>query len=118
MHQDEQSRQQRGKQPSVKADAGRTNGQNEPNRSENAPQSDNKKMQRRELDVPATPVAGGGRTEPRKPQLGGERNREGVGNLVSADKTVLESPERGKGAAPINAKAKGKNGKNKKKRAA
>ena len=49
--------------------------------------------------MPATPVAGGGRTEPQKPKLGGERNREGVGNLVSGDKTLMESPERGKSVA-------------------
>jgi|HubBroStandDraft_6_1064221.scaffolds.fasta_scaffold377755_2 bacterioferritin len=118
MHRDEQSRQQRGKQPTVQADAGRTSGQNDSGRSERTDQSD-KKMQRRELDIPATPVAGGGRTEPRKPELGSERNREGVGNLVSADKTLLESPERRKGATSVSgAKAKGKNGKNKRKGAA
>ena len=63
-----------------------------------------KKLQRRELDVPATPIAGGGRTEPQKPELGGERNREGVGNLVSGDKTLMESPERGKSVARIRAR--------------
>jgi bacterioferritin len=119
MHGDEQSRQQRGKQPKVQADAGRTNSQNDSPHSEGSDQSD-KKMQRRELDVPATPVAGGGRTEPRKPDLGGERNREGVGNLVSADKTLLESPERTKDAAAAGRgpKVSGKNKKNKNKRAA
>jgi bacterioferritin len=110
MHQDEQSRQQRGKQPKVKADAGRTNRQPDSHegREENA-QLD-KKMQRRELDVPATPRAGGGRTEPQKPNLKGGRDREGAGNLVSGDKTLLESPERGKSVSG----GKG-NGKNKKK---
>ena len=118
MQGDEQSRQQRGKPSSAKADNGRNKSGDEPSRAENPPQGD-KKMQRRELDVPATPVAGGGRTEPRKPQLGGERNREGVGNLVSADKTVLDNPERAKNSGSIDAKGKGKNGKNnKKKRAA
>jgi hypothetical protein len=119
MHGDEQSRQQRGKQPKVQADAGRINSQNHSPRSEGSDQSD-KKMQHRELDVPATPVAGGGRTEPRKPDLGGERNREGVGNLVSADKTLLESPERTKDAAAAGRgpKVNGKNKKNKNKRAA
>ncbi len=67
-------------------------------------------MQRRELDVPATPRAGGGRTEPQKPNLKGGRDREGAGNLVSGDKTLLESPERGKSVSG----GKG-NGKNKKK---
>jgi len=115
MHQDEQSRQQRGKQPKVKADAGRTNRQPDSHegREENA-QLD-KKMQRRELDVPATPRAGGGRTEPQKPNLKGGRDREGAGNLVSGDKTLLESPERGKSVSGT-ARSGGKgNGKNKKK---
>jgi hypothetical protein len=53
------------------------------------------RLQRRELDIPATPRPGGGRTEPNQPQLGGERNEEGVGNLISRDKTLMESPERG-----------------------
>src|SRR5580698_2602499 len=67
MHQDEQSRQQRGKQPKVKSDAGRTNRQSD---SSNSGDSDggevgrqDTKLERRELDVPATPRAGGGRTE-------------------------------------------------------
>jgi bacterioferritin len=95
MHQDEQSRQQRGKTSKVKADAGRTN----PAGRADSSSSQASKLTRRELDVPATPVAGGGRTEPQKPKLGGERNREGVGNLVSGDKTLMESPERGKSVA-------------------
>jgi hypothetical protein len=76
-------------------------------------------MTRRELDVPATPRSGGGRTEPKQPELGGDGDEEGLGNIVTRDKTLLETPERGKGGAvSLNAKAKGKNGKNKKKRAA
>jgi bacterioferritin len=51
--------------------------------------------QRRELDIDPTPRSGGGETEPRQPEMRGGRDREGVGNLVSGDKTVLESPERG-----------------------
>ncbi len=112
MHRDEQSRQQRGR-ADVQADAGRTSRQG---RAESGNQP--AKMTRRELDVPATPRSGGGRTEPEQPRIGSERNEEGVGNLISRDKTLMESPERGKGAGSVNAKAKGKNGKNKKKRAA
>jgi bacterioferritin len=120
MHQDEQSRQQRGKQPKVKADAGRTNRQSDQDESDEEQAQTDKKMQRRELDVPATPRAGGGRTEPQKPNLKGGRDREGAGNLVSGDKTLLESPERGKSAAAVSRgpKAAGKNGKNKKRHAA
>ncbi len=110
MHQDEQSRQQRGKQPKVRADAGRTNRQSDSDESDEESGQRDKKMTRRELDVPATPRAGGGRTEPQKPNLKGGRDREGAGNLVSGDKTLLESPERGKNAGG----GKG-NGKNKKK---
>ena len=108
MHRDEQSRQQRGRQPKVAADAGRTNRQSDSKIEEDA--QPDKKLQRRELDVPATPRAGGGRTDPQKPNLKGGRDREGAGNLVSGDKTLLESPERGKGVSG----GKG-NGKNKKK---
>ncbi len=65
----------------------------------------------RELDVPATPRPGGGEKQPQQPNLRGERDREGVGNLVSTDKTLLESRPReerpGKG-----------NGKNRKRTAA
>jgi bacterioferritin len=114
MHRDEQSRQQRGR-AEVQADAGRTN-QATGGRESGGDQP--AKLTRRELDVPATPRSSGGRTEPRQPDLGGERNEEGVGNLISGDKTMLESPERGKGARSITVKAKGKNGKNKRKRAA
>jgi bacterioferritin len=116
MHQDEQSRQQRGKQSKVQADAGRKNNQSSV-QTESSPNQ--AKLARRELDVPATPRAGGGRSEPQKPNLKGGRDREGAGNLLSGDKTLLESPERGKGtASSTDAKAKGKNGKNKKKHAA
>src|SRR5271166_4909919 len=117
MRHNEQSRQQRGTHFRIQADAGRTNRQSV----ESGKGSNQQKLQRRELDVPATPRSGGGRTEPQQPQLGGERNEEGVGNLISRDKTLLESPERGKSAASISqsrAKATGKNGKNKKKGAA
>jgi bacterioferritin len=110
MRRDEQSRQQRGKQ-SKSSDGG----------AERAEAANRKKQSNhRELDVPATPVSGGGRTEPQKPRLGSERDREGVGNLVSGDKTLLENPERSKNAALAGRgpKTAGKNGKNKKKRAA
>jgi len=110
MHRDEQSRQQRGR-ANVQADAGRTN-RAEPGGSQSA------RMTRRELDVPVTPRIGGGRTEPQQPEIGGKGDEEGVGNLISRDKTLLESPERRKTAVSVNAKAKGKSGKNKRKRAA
>ena len=48
----------------------------------------------RELDVPATPRPGGGEKQPQQPNLSGGRDREGVGNLISGDKTVLDNPER------------------------
>ncbi len=67
----------------------------------------------------ATPRHGGGRTEPQQPSHEGERNREGVGNLVSGDKTLMESPERGRNAAGTGRAASKGNGKNnRKKRAA
>ncbi len=118
MHGDERSRQQRGQQPKMQADAGRTNNQGT-GRTESGG-AGQQKLQRRELDVPATPREGGGRTEPQQPNLGGERNREGVGNLVSGDKTLLESPERGKSAVGANraGKGNGKTNKNKKRPAA
>ncbi len=69
-----------------------------------------KSSHHRELDVPATPRPGGGEKQPQQPNMLGQRNSEGVGNLVSADKTVLDSPERG-------ATGSGKgNNKNRKKR--
>jgi bacterioferritin len=110
MHRDEQSRQQRGKQ-SKSSDGG----------AERVEAANRKKQSHhRELDIPATPRSGGGRTEPQQPQLGSERNEEGVGNLISRDKTILENPERRKNAASDvrGQKAAGKNGKNKKRRAA
>ncbi len=107
MHHDERSRQQRAAKPaqSTTQDAG-----------------DGAKRQKsshhRELDIPATPRPGGGEKQPQQPNMRGQRDREGVGNLVSADKTLLESPERGKDVTG-SARAVGKaNGKNKKKRAA
>jgi hypothetical protein len=72
-----------------------------------------KSSHHRELDVPATPRPGGGEKQPQQPNMAGQRNREGVGNLVSADKTLLDSPKRG-GIGPGAGKA---NGQNKKKRA-
>lgn len=117
MQRDEQSRQQRGTQSKVKVDASRTNSQGSVRAGVETGSNPNK-MTRRELDVPATPRSGGGRTEPQKPDVGGERDREGVGNLVSGDKTLMESPERGKSAAR-EPKAPGRNSKNnKRKRAA
>jgi bacterioferritin len=113
MHSDEQSRQQRGR-AQVQADAGRTNRQG-PGREEPASAQSPAKLTRRELDVPATPRSGGGRTEPSQPELGSGRNEEGVGNIITRDKTVLEDPERGKSVV---GKASGKKDKNKKKRAA
>ena len=55
----------------------------------------NSRLERRELDINPTPRSGGGETEPQHPELRGQRNQEGVGNLVSGDKTLMESPERG-----------------------
>jgi bacterioferritin len=120
MHRDEVSRQQRGKQAKVQADAGRTNTQSNAgapgSEASRGAQQQQNRMTRRELDIPATPRPGGGRTEPQQPSLGSERNREGVGNLVSGDKTLLESPERGSARG---GKSAGKaNGKKNKKRVA
>ncbi len=106
MQRDEQSRQQRGTQP--------------PKASENTGNGESAKRQKsshhRELDVPATPRPDGGVKQPQQPNLGGGRNREGVGNLISGDKTVLESPERGRqrDASESQGSAKGNN-KNRKK---
>lgn len=105
MHHDERSRQQQTKQPKLQSNATRDNlegGSNRPNR-----------LQRRELDIPATPRPSGGQTQPQQPKLRGGRNREGVGNLVSADKTVLETPERG-AVGKSKGPAKANNKKNKK----
>lgn len=102
LHHDEQSRQQRGGKQS---------------KSDTQDAGDVAKRQKsshhRELDVPATPRPGGGEKQPQQPNMAGQRNREGVGNLVSADKTLLDSPKRG-GIGPGAGKA---NGQNKKKRA-
>jgi bacterioferritin len=109
MHQDEQSRQQRGGK--LKSSDG----------GESADAANRKKQSNhRELDVPATPRSGGGDKQPQQPNLKGGRDREGAGNLVSGDKTLLESPERSKNVAVSGRgpKAAGKNGKNKRKGAA
>ncbi len=84
MHSDEQSRQQRGAQ---RSQARESSGDSE---------SAKKSSHHRELDVPATPREGGGVKQPEQPNLSGGRNREGVGNLISGDKTLLDNPERSK----------------------
>jgi bacterioferritin len=84
MHHDEQSRQQRSGKPKTSSAAAET-----------SDAEGQKGSHHRELDIPATPRRGGGEKQPQQPNLRGGRNREGVGNLVSSDKTVLESPERG-----------------------
>jgi hypothetical protein len=89
MHQDEQSRQQRGARQSKSRESG-GNGDSAKRQ---------KSSHHRTLDVPATPRPGGGEKQPQQP------------NLSGGDKTLLESPERGK------APAKGNN-KNRKKRVA
>ena len=107
MHHDEQSRQQQGSKPRTRTNGGRSGNQGA--QGANRPQH----LQRRELDVPATPRPGGGEKQPQQPQLSGERNREGVGNLVSGDKTLLESPQpsagsnRDRGASEAKARATG-----------
>ncbi len=83
MHSDEQSRQQRAAQQSKAHERG--NGESGKRM---------KSSHHRELDVPATPRADGGEKQPQQPNLSGGRNREGVGNLISGDKTLMESPER------------------------
>ena len=106
MHHDEQSRQQRGKQAKVQADGGRTDSQS----GEGAESEGQKGSHHRELDIPATPRRSGGEKQPQEPNLRGGKNREGVGNLVSGDKTLLENPEReGKPGPARPAKAIGKN---------
>jgi bacterioferritin len=84
MHSDERSRQQRGAQ------------QSRARESSGDPESAKKSSHHRELDVPATPRKDGGVKQPEQPNLSGGRNREGVGNLISGDKTVLDNPERSK----------------------
>ncbi len=107
MHQDEQSRQQRGAQKS----------KSQENDGDAAKRQ--KSSHHRELDVPATPRSGGGEKQPQQPKLSGERNREGVGNLISGDKTLLESPERNKERnSGGNAKPAKGNQKNRRKNAA
>ena len=110
-HHNEQSRQQRGRQSNGGANAGRsgTRSANQDTRNSgprgyepaqphdrraNTGELPKNKLQRRELDVPATPRSSGGQTQPQQPALGNQRDREGVGNLVSGDKTLMESPER------------------------
>ena len=92
MHSDEQSRQQRGSRSGSRANRG--GGGNEG--AQGAKRIE--QLTRRDLDIPATPREGGGEKQPQQPDLRGERNREGVGNLVSGDKTQLESPERSAGS--------------------
>ncbi len=89
---DEQSRQQRGRQ-AKSANSGKPTG-NGGNASEGQ-----KSSHHRELDVPITPRAGGGLKQPQQPNLRGQRNDEGVGNLVSGDKTVLDNPQRNESAS-------------------
>jgi len=111
MHHDEQSRQQRGSQSDTRANAGgRGLGKTRINGEGNGGTRGSNRLQRRELDIAPTPRSGGGQTQPQEPELRGGRNREGVGNLVSGDKTLMESPERGAGsnrsAKPNNKKRK------------
>jgi bacterioferritin len=101
MHHDEQSRQQRGGKSKANDSGAESDGQ--------------KGSHHRELDIPATPRRSGGEKQPQQPNLGGGKNREGVGNLVSGDKTVLESPGRGSPSVSSNRPGKA-NGKNRKKR--
>jgi bacterioferritin len=109
LHRDEQSRQQRGRQQSK--------GRQSQSDGESAKRQ--KSSHHRELDVPATPRPGGGEKQPQQPNLSGERNREGVGNLISGDKTLLESPERSKERRSMgSAKPARGNHKNRKRRAA
>ena len=106
---DERSRQQRAGKEKSRGNGGRG--------SESAQSSGRtERLTRRELDVPATPRAGGGEKQPQQPALGSERDREGIGNLVSGDKTLLESQPR-KAVARAERRS-GKNVKNRKRRAA
>ena len=90
MHRDERSRQQQR--------AGRA-GASQPKAQSSQKSAESSRLEEqsfhRDLDVPATPRPGGGVKEPQQPKLSGNKNREGVGNLISGDKTLLESPERG-----------------------
>lgn len=92
MHADEQSRQQGGKQQS-KPNAGSSK-QPQPGSGNGEGAGREKASHHRELDIPATPRAGGGEKQPQQPNVQGQRDREGVGNLVSGDKTLMETPER------------------------
>jgi bacterioferritin len=85
LQRDEQSRQQRRAQPKSSEVSG--NGESAKGQ---------KRSYHRELDVPATPRPDGGVKQPQQPNLSGGRNREGVGNLISGDKTLLDNPERSK----------------------
>ncbi len=73
MHHNERSRQQSRAEPPVAADSG---GQ--------------KRSHHRELDVPATPRPGGGEKQPQKPDMRGAADDEGIGNLISGDKTRMD----------------------------
>jgi bacterioferritin len=88
MQHDERSRQQQGQKSRSRGNGGRA--AEESARSSSRTEG----LTRRELDIPATPRADGGEKQPQQPKLSGERNREGVGNLVSADKTLLDNPQR------------------------
>lgn len=108
VHQDEQSRQQRGSKWQASANRGAGEVSVVPGEESHR----TKQLTRRELDVPATPRPDGGEKQPQQPSLGGERNREGVGNLVSGDKTLLDRPARGTAAGGKRpAKANGKKNK-------
>ncbi len=86
MHHNEQSRQQRAAQRTQSRESG----------GDRQSAKRQKSSHHRELDVPATPREGGGVKQPEQPNLSGGRNREGVGNLISGDKTLLDNPERSK----------------------
>jgi bacterioferritin len=122
MHSDERSRQQnRASGSQGQKNGGRKSapaaGSSKKGAEVEVPENSGREMQshHRDLDVPATPRPGGGVKEPQQPKLSGNKNREGVGNLISGDKTMLESPERsGKGGdrkkmAQASAKGNGKN---------
>ncbi len=108
MRQDEQSRQQRGLQQS-KARESSSDGES---------MKRQKSSHHRELDVPASPRPDGGEKQPQHPNLSGGRNREGVGNLISGDKTLLDRPERSAGAQRGGGRSVKSANKNKKKSAA
>src|SRR5271165_31354 len=117
MRHNEQSRQQSGRNWKASASGGsdagdkpkgRTNGGCGSGSADEAPGEESnrtKQLTRRELDVPATPRPDGGEKQPQQPALGGQRNREGVGNLVSGDKTQLDGPARAAAGSAKPAKA-------------